>query len=165
MQQLIKEGYATINGKPGKPAYRIEGEDEITVQLVDHIVAPNNDAATLPETLPLDVIYEDDDMAAIDKPAGMVVHPAAGHATGTLVNALLARWPQVAQVGGEGRAGIEGITSGRDASGAIGAAAGAAVTGAIVPGPTMLAGATAHGLSGPLGTAAGGGTVGRGTNT
>src|SRR5258708_11086853 len=45
-------------------------------------------------------------MAAINKPAGMVVHPAVGHATGTLVNAILARWPQIAQVGGEGRAGI-----------------------------------------------------------
>ncbi len=106
VQQLIKEGYATINGKPGKPSYRIEGQDEIAVRMAEHIVAPQNDEATLPEALPLNVIYEDADMAAIDKPAGMVVHPAAGHASGTLVNALLARWPQVAQVGGKGRAGI-----------------------------------------------------------
>jgi 23S rRNA pseudouridine1911/1915/1917 synthase len=106
VQQLIKEGYATINGKPGKPSYRIEGQDEIAVRLAEHIIAPPNDEATLPEALPLNVIYEDADMAAIDKPAGMVVHPAAGHTSGTLVNALLARWPQVAQVGGKGRAGI-----------------------------------------------------------
>ncbi len=106
VQQLIKEGYVSINGKPGKPSYRVEAQDKIAVRLADHIVAPSNDEATLPEVLPLDVLYEDADMAAIDKPAGMVVHPAAGHTSGTLVNALLARWPQVAQVGGKGRAGI-----------------------------------------------------------
>lgn len=106
VQQLIKEGYATINGKPGKPSYRIEGADEIAVRLAEHIIAPPNNADTQPEALPLNVIYEDSDMAAIDKPAGMVIHPAAGHASGTLVNALLARWPQMALVGGKGRAGI-----------------------------------------------------------
>jgi 23S rRNA pseudouridine1911/1915/1917 synthase len=106
VQQLIREGYVTINGAPGKPSHRLEGHATITIRLAAHIVTPDAAASTEPEPLPLDVIYEDGDLAAINKPAGMVVHPAAGHARGTLVNALLARWPQVARVGGKERAGI-----------------------------------------------------------
>jgi 23S rRNA pseudouridine1911/1915/1917 synthase len=106
IQQLIKEGYVTINGKTGKASYRLEGKDAILVRLVQDILSPHATELALAETMPLDVIYEDDDLAAINKPAGMVVHPAAGHTSGTLVNALLARWPQVAQVGGRDRAGI-----------------------------------------------------------
>jgi 23S rRNA pseudouridine1911/1915/1917 synthase len=106
VQQLIKEGYVTINGAPGKPSHRLEAHETVTIRLAAHIVTPDAAASTLPEPLPLDVIYEDDDLAAINKPAGLVVHPAAGHASGTLVNALLARWPQVARVGGKDRAGI-----------------------------------------------------------
>ncbi|HVO43428.1 MAG TPA: RluA family pseudouridine synthase, partial [Aggregatilineales bacterium] len=63
-------------------------------------------APILPESIPLDVIYEDSTVAAINKPAGMVVHPAAGHTSGTLVNAVRARWPQTAAVGEAGRSGI-----------------------------------------------------------
>ena len=59
-----------------------------------------------PERIALDVIYEDEHLAAVNKPAGMVVHPAYGHHSGTLVNALLARWPQTVDVGGPDRAGI-----------------------------------------------------------
>lgn len=106
VQQLIKEGFVTINSKIVKAAYRLETGDMVAVQMIVDIVAPDLSTATVPEALPLDVLYEDDDLAAINKPAGMVIHPAAGHASGTLVNALLARWPQVARVGGEGRAGI-----------------------------------------------------------
>jgi 23S rRNA pseudouridine1911/1915/1917 synthase len=106
VQQLIKDGYVTVNGQPTKPSYRLEGGDAITIRLAAHIVTPDAAPSTVAEPLPLDVIYEDADLAAINKPAGMVVHPAAGHASGTLVNALLARWPQVAQVGGKDRAGI-----------------------------------------------------------
>jgi 23S rRNA pseudouridine1911/1915/1917 synthase len=106
VQQLIKEGHVKINGKVGKPAYRLEADDQIHVDLIDSIVAPDVSAEALPQAIPLDVIYEDDDLAAINKPAGMVVHPAVGHTEGTLVNAMLSRWPQVAFVGGEGRAGI-----------------------------------------------------------
>jgi 23S rRNA pseudouridine1911/1915/1917 synthase len=106
VQQLIKEGYVTINGVPGKPSHRLESRETVTIRLAAHIVTPDAAASTEPEPLPLDVIYENGDLAAINKPAGMVVHPAAGHAHGTLVNALLARWPQVAQVGGKDRAGI-----------------------------------------------------------
>jgi 23S rRNA pseudouridine1911/1915/1917 synthase len=106
VQQLIKEGHVNVDGQPGKASYRVEDGDSIAVRVVDDIFTPDWAAATPAEALPLDIIYEDDDMAAINKPAGMVVHPAVGHASGTLVNALLARWPQIAQVGGEGRAGI-----------------------------------------------------------
>jgi 23S rRNA pseudouridine1911/1915/1917 synthase len=106
IQQLIKDGRARVNGKVAKAALRLEAGDHVVVEVVGEIVAPDNSAATVPQAVPLDVLYEDEDLAAIHKPAGMVVHPAAGHAGGTLVNALLARWPQVAQVGGEGRAGI-----------------------------------------------------------
>jgi 23S rRNA pseudouridine1911/1915/1917 synthase len=106
VQQLIKEGYVTINGKPGKASYRVENDDAIAVQFAEHILTPTSPEDAQAEALPLDVIYEDESLAAINKPAGMVVHPAAGHTSGTLVNALLARWPQVAQVGGKARAGI-----------------------------------------------------------
>jgi 23S rRNA pseudouridine1911/1915/1917 synthase len=107
VQQLIKEGFVTVNGRAGKPAYRLEGGEQVIVELAPSIVAPPDANANVqPEALPLDVIYDDPVMAAINKPAGMVVHPAVGHLTGTLVNAILARWPQVAQVGGEERAGI-----------------------------------------------------------
>ncbi len=103
---MIKEGYVTINGIPAKRSYRLEHGDTVAVVLAQSIVTPDSAELTAAEALPLDVLYEDDDLAAINKPAGMVVHPAAGHTSGTLVNALLARWPQVAQVGGPGRAGI-----------------------------------------------------------
>lgn len=106
IQQLIKEGYVSVNGKPGKASQRLEGDDSIAVEVAEEIVAPNAAQCMKAEAVPLDVLYEDDDLAAINKPAGMVVHPGAGHSDGTLVNALLARWPQVAQVGGKGRAGI-----------------------------------------------------------
>ncbi len=103
VKQLIKDGGVTINGKPGKPAYRVENGDQIVIQELEPL------AEVLPvtaEQIPLDVLYEDDDLAAINKPAGMVVHPALGHTAGTLVNAVMGRWPQTAHVGEVGRAGI-----------------------------------------------------------
>jgi len=107
VQQLIKEGFVTVNTKTGKPAYRLDNADHIAVELAEAIIAPPDaNAEVIPEALPLNILYEDDSMAAIDKPAGMVVHPAVGHTSGTLVKSILARWPQVSVVGGEGRAGI-----------------------------------------------------------
>lgn len=107
VQQLIKDGYVLVNDKPGKSSYRMEGDESITVHLAHEIIAPPDaNAAVIPESLPLKILYEDESIAAIDKSAGMVVHPAAGHTHGTLVNAILARWPQTAQVGGDNRAGI-----------------------------------------------------------
>lgn len=101
VQQLIKSGAATVNGRPSKPAYRVEPGDRIEVELPEEREMP-----VLPEPIPLDIVYEDEYLLAVNKPAGMVVHPAAGHSSGTLVNALLAYCPQVADVGGLERAGI-----------------------------------------------------------
>lgn len=101
LQRLIKSGAATVNGRPSKPAYRVEPGDRVVVQLPDE-----PEVAVQPEAIPLDIVYEDDALLVVNKPAGMVVHPAAGHASGTLVNALLAHCPQVADVGGLERAGI-----------------------------------------------------------
>jgi 23S rRNA pseudouridine1911/1915/1917 synthase len=106
VQQLIKDGAVRLNGKPEKPAYRLAQGDQLDVQLTPELIAPDLNRALQPEPLPLRILYRDADIAAIDKPAGMVVHPAAGNAHGTLVNALLAHFPQVASVGGENRAGI-----------------------------------------------------------
>ena len=101
IQRLIKAGLVTVNGAPSKPAYRVEVGDSIAVR----ILAPEPETVA-PEQIPLDVLYEDADLAAVNKPAGMVVHPAYGNRTGTLVNAALARWPEMRNVGGEERAGI-----------------------------------------------------------
>jgi 23S rRNA pseudouridine1911/1915/1917 synthase len=100
-KRLIKSGEITVNDRPSKPSYRVQVDDEIVVRLPIELPEP-----VLPEAIPLDVIYEDDAFLVVDKPAGMVVHPALGHPSGTLVNALLAHCPQVAQVGGPDRAGI-----------------------------------------------------------
>ncbi len=101
IQALIKEGRVTVNGAPSKPAYRVEEGERIAVYL-----PPPEPSAFLPEAIPLDVLYEDADLIALNKPAGMVVHPAHGHTSGTLVNAALYRWPELRQVGDEYRAGI-----------------------------------------------------------
>jgi 23S rRNA pseudouridine1911/1915/1917 synthase len=101
VQRLIKTGLATVNDQPAKPAYRVEPGDRIVVRVPDE-----SEPVIRPEPIPLQVVYEDEYLLAVDKPAGMVVHPAAGHSSGTLVNALLAYCPQVADVGGVDRAGI-----------------------------------------------------------
>ena len=101
VQRLIKTGLATVNDQPVKPAYRVEPGDRIVVR-----VPEASEPVIRPEPIPLQIVYEDEYLLAVDKPAGMVVHPAAGHSSGTLVNALLAYCPQVADVGGVDRAGI-----------------------------------------------------------
>jgi 23S rRNA pseudouridine1911/1915/1917 synthase len=100
-QRLIKDGAATVNGRPSKPSYRVQAGDEIVVHIP--IELPEQ---VLPEDIPLDIVYEDEVLLVIDKPAGMVVHPGAGHTSGTLVNAVLAHCPQLTDVGGADRAGI-----------------------------------------------------------
>lgn len=100
-QRLIKAGEAMVNGRTSKPSYRAQVGDEISASIPTEVPE-----AVLPEDIPLDVIYEDDVLLAVNKPAGMVVHPALGHPSGTLVNAVLAHCPQVAEVGGPDRAGI-----------------------------------------------------------
>jgi 23S rRNA pseudouridine1911/1915/1917 synthase len=100
-QRLIKDGAATVNGRPSKPSYRVQTGDEIIVHVP--VELPER---MLPEDIPLNIAYEDDVLLVIDKPAGMVVHPGAGHTSGTLANAVLARCPQIGDVGGVDRAGL-----------------------------------------------------------
>ena len=101
IQRLIGEGDVTLNGGRAKPSARLRVNDRVRIQTC----APR--ASTLePEALPLDILYEDDDCIVINKPAGIVVHPAAGRTKGTLVNALLHHCPDIEGIGGERRPGI-----------------------------------------------------------
>jgi 23S rRNA pseudouridine1911/1915/1917 synthase len=84
---LIAQGRVQLNGRPAKPAARPDAGAHIAVELPP---PPSSEAA--PEAIPLDVLYEDDQMVVVNKPAGMVVHPAPGNERGTLVNALLGRY-------------------------------------------------------------------------
>jgi len=101
VQRLIDEGRILVNGAVVKASYRLEPGDAISVE-----IPPPVDVSIAPEAIPLDVVYEDADILVVNKPAGMVVHPAFGHASGTLVNAVLAHCPDLAGVGGELRPGI-----------------------------------------------------------
>lgn len=84
VQKLIKDGYVTVNDKPVKSNFKVAHSDVLNIQLPE-LVEPE----IVPENIPLDIIYEDDDVILVNKPKGMVVHPAAGHYSGTLVNALM----------------------------------------------------------------------------
>ena len=84
IQKLIKDGNVLVNGKPVKGSFRVKCEDEVVFS-VPESVEPDIE----PENIPLDILYEDADLIVVNKPKGMVVHPAAGHYTGTLVNALM----------------------------------------------------------------------------
>lgn len=84
IQKLIKEEAVTVNGRPAKGSYRVKAEDEV-VFCLPKAVEPD----IQPENIPLDILYEDKDVIVVNKPKGMVVHPAAGHYSGTLVNALM----------------------------------------------------------------------------
>jgi 23S rRNA pseudouridine1911/1915/1917 synthase len=102
VQMLIRAGQVTVNGVAAKASLRLEGGERVCVQVpvVEDADEPE------PEAIPLVVLYEDEHVAVVDKPAGMVVHPAFGHQSGTLVNAALSRWPQIAEFAEAGRAGI-----------------------------------------------------------
>jgi 23S rRNA pseudouridine1911/1915/1917 synthase len=92
----------TVNGRPAKLSYRVRAGDAVAVE-----IPPPRPLETQPEKITLDVLFEDDDLVVINKPAGMVVHPAAGNFTGTLVNALLHHCRgQLAGIGGVERPGI-----------------------------------------------------------
>jgi len=102
IQALIREGLVLVNGRAVKASYRLEGGEAIEVR----VPLAEEEAGPRPEHIPLDVLYEDEQVAVVNKPAGMVVHPAFGHTSGTLVNAVLARWPQIATFSEPSRAGI-----------------------------------------------------------
>lgn len=99
-RQLIDAGLVRLNAQAAKPSQAVQPGDIVSVQR-----PPPQPTDLVAEAIPLTVVYEDADIAVIDKPAGLVVHPAPGHASGTLVNALLARYPQI-QLNGHTRPGI-----------------------------------------------------------
>jgi 23S rRNA pseudouridine1911/1915/1917 synthase len=101
IQRLIKEGQVLVEGAPAKPNRGMKTGEHVSIAIPDP-VAPLPE----PEALPLSVVYEDHDLIVVDKPAGMVVHPAAGHSSGTLVNALLHHVSDLSGIGGEKRPGI-----------------------------------------------------------
>ena len=102
IEGLVKAGLVTVNGVvAGKAGLKVDAADEIVVT-----VPPPVPAVPGPEDIPLDVVFEDDDLVVVNKPAGLVVHPAPGHVTGTLVNALLYRCPDLSGIGGVARPGI-----------------------------------------------------------
>jgi 23S rRNA pseudouridine1911/1915/1917 synthase len=101
IQRLIKDGHVRVAGREAKANQPVKTGQEIAVD----IPAPIG-ASPLPEALPLPIVYQDRDLIVVDKPAGMVVHPAAGHAGGTLVNALLHHVDDLSGIGGEKRPGI-----------------------------------------------------------
>ena len=100
-QRLIEEGCVTVDGVPSKASHRVKPGE-----LISYSIPPPKPARVLPEELPLDIVYEDDDLIAINKPKGMIVHPAPGITAGTLVNALLAHCKGLSAIGGVERPGI-----------------------------------------------------------
>jgi 23S rRNA pseudouridine1911/1915/1917 synthase len=99
-QRLIDDGQVRVDGVVRKASYRVQAGETITVR-----VPPPEPATPRAEAIPLDILYEDGDLLVVNKPAGMVVHPAAGHTAGTLVNAILAHCPDL-NVGGVERPGV-----------------------------------------------------------
>jgi 23S rRNA pseudouridine1911/1915/1917 synthase len=98
LQQWVKEGKVLVDGKPMRPRDKLFGGENVVVQVTLELETP-----FAPEPIPLDIVYEDEALLVINKPAGLVVHPAAGNWQGTLLNALLHHAPQLATVP---RAGI-----------------------------------------------------------
>ena len=100
IQHLLEAGLVTLNGRETRASQPVRAGDRLEV-----VIPPPEPTDLQPEEIPLVVVYEDDDVVVIDKPAGLVVHPAPGHPRSTLVNALLARYPDMA-VGGTLRPGV-----------------------------------------------------------
>ena len=102
IEGLIKAGFVSVNGEPAEKAGQsVDEADEIDVE-----IPPPVPAEPEPEDVPLDIVFEDGDIVVVNKPPGMVVHPAPGHFSGTLVNALLHHCPELAALGGGSRPGI-----------------------------------------------------------
>lgn len=102
LQKLLKEEMVLVNEKPVKPSYRLQAGDTVCVQ-----IPQSRPVSIVPEEIPLDILYEDDFLLVVNKPQGMVVHPAPGHAEHTLVNAVLAHCQgNLSGINGELRPGI-----------------------------------------------------------
>jgi 23S rRNA pseudouridine1911/1915/1917 synthase len=102
LQSLIKDGRVSVNGVTAHKSGQMI--DAISIVLV----SPPEPVSTVlvPEHIPLDIVFENEDLIVVNKPAGMVVHPAAGHISGTLIHAALAHAPQMEGIGGQGRPGV-----------------------------------------------------------
>lgn len=100
IQQLIEAGEILVDGRPRRVSFKMTPGEVVTVNLPEPVVDE-----LLPEAIPLSIVYEDADIVVIDKMAGMVVHPAPGHLSGTLANAVLAHAPEIA-IAGSNRPGI-----------------------------------------------------------
>ncbi len=102
LQGLIKEGFVRVDGLPATKS----GQKLTRGARVEVRIPPPQPTELVPEAIPLDILFENDDLIVVNKPAGMVVHPAAGHQRGTLVHAVLAHAPDIEGIGGEERPGI-----------------------------------------------------------
>jgi 23S rRNA pseudouridine1911/1915/1917 synthase len=101
IKKLIETERVTVNGAPAKAQYKLKGGDRVAMEVPDP-----EPLEVKPEPIPLSIVYEDESLIVIDKPPGMVVHPAPGHSGGTLVNALLHHCDDLAGIGGVERPGI-----------------------------------------------------------
>jgi len=100
-QKLIADGYITVNGQVAKASLKLDVGDKINI-----IIPPTPPSSLSPEAIPLNIIYENADLLVVDKPAGLTVHPAPGHPGHTLVNAILAHFPHLADISNSLRPGI-----------------------------------------------------------
>lgn len=101
VHRLIDDGYVEVNKEAPKASYKVKVDDRIVVK-----IPPPVKLEVKPENIPLDIVYEDEDLVVVNKSRGMVVHPAAGNYSGTLVNALLAHCSDLSGIGGVLRPGI-----------------------------------------------------------
>ena len=101
IKKLIETNYISINKESAKPSYKIKLNDRIIV-----VIPPPKESEIKPENIPLEIVYEDNDLIVVNKPKGMVVHPAPGNYAGTLVNALLYHCKNLASLGAPLRPGI-----------------------------------------------------------
>jgi 23S rRNA pseudouridine1911/1915/1917 synthase len=100
-QRLIKEECVLVDGRSARPSQRLRGDEKVVADIPEAV-----ESDLLPESIPLDIRYEDSDILIVNKPAGMVVHPGTGHESGTLVNALLAHCTDLSGIGNTKRPGI-----------------------------------------------------------
>jgi len=101
VQRLIEDGFITVNNRPVKTSHRLTAGDKIKIAIPPPLPSPLS-----PEDVPITILYEDNDVIVVDKPAGLTVHPAPGHPRGTLVNALLAHYPRLSELSDSLRPGI-----------------------------------------------------------
>ncbi|MBP1156258.1 MULTISPECIES: RluA family pseudouridine synthase [unclassified Paenibacillus] len=101
VQQWVKDGHVTVNGRSVKPNYKLSDGDNLVL-----VIPEPEELELAPEAIPIEVVYEDSDVIVVNKPRGMVVHPAPGHSGGTLVNALLHHCKDLSGINGVMRPGI-----------------------------------------------------------